>query len=72
MGVEFGGDEHEAAISKILEVTHKAGKIAGIFCKCSSARNLAAVSKCSYRFDGGASRETLLAGIRHGQRNDRY
>ncbi|KAJ7938360.1 Phosphoenolpyruvate/pyruvate domain-containing protein [Mycena leptocephala] len=32
MGVEFGGDEHEAAISKILEVTHKAGKIAGIFC----------------------------------------
>ncbi|KAF7321041.1 putative Phosphoenolpyruvate/pyruvate domain-containing protein [Mycena chlorophos] len=32
MGVEFGGKEHEAAISRILEETHKAGKIAGIFC----------------------------------------
>ncbi|KAJ7686823.1 Phosphoenolpyruvate/pyruvate domain-containing protein [Mycena rosella] len=32
MGVEVGGVEHEAAIAKILEVTRKAGKIAGIFC----------------------------------------
>ncbi|KAJ7057976.1 Phosphoenolpyruvate/pyruvate domain-containing protein [Mycena amicta] len=32
MGVEFGGSEHESAITRILEETHKAGKIAGIFC----------------------------------------
>ncbi|KAJ7075665.1 Phosphoenolpyruvate/pyruvate domain-containing protein [Mycena belliarum] len=32
MGVEFGGEEHEAAITKILEATKRAGKIAGIFC----------------------------------------
>ncbi|KAG7447317.1 Phosphoenolpyruvate/pyruvate domain-containing protein [Guyanagaster necrorhizus] len=32
MGVEFGGVEHEAAISKILEACKKAGKSAAIFC----------------------------------------
>ncbi|KAJ7270863.1 Phosphoenolpyruvate/pyruvate domain-containing protein [Mycena rebaudengoi] len=32
MGVTVGGEEHEAAIAKILEVTKKAGKVAGIFC----------------------------------------
>ncbi|KAK0236905.1 Pyruvate/Phosphoenolpyruvate kinase-like domain-containing protein [Armillaria nabsnona] len=32
MGVEFGGVEHEAAISKILDACKKAGKAAAIFC----------------------------------------
>ncbi|KAK7039229.1 putative ribokinase [Paramarasmius palmivorus] len=32
MGVEFGGAEHEAAISKILNACKKAGKVAAIFC----------------------------------------
>jgi 4-hydroxy-2-oxoheptanedioate aldolase len=33
MGVEFGGEEHEAAISKVLASCKKAGKIAAIFCE---------------------------------------
>ncbi len=32
MGVKFGGVEHEAAISKILDACKKAGKAAAIFC----------------------------------------
>ncbi|PBK92698.1 Phosphoenolpyruvate/pyruvate domain-containing protein [Armillaria gallica] len=32
MGVEFGGEEHEAAISRILDACKKAGKAAAIFC----------------------------------------
>ncbi|BEI81789.1 hypothetical protein CcaverHIS002_0209490 [Cutaneotrichosporon cavernicola] len=32
MDVPFGGKEHEAAIAKIVEETHKAGKKAAIFC----------------------------------------
>ncbi|KAI0036430.1 Phosphoenolpyruvate/pyruvate domain-containing protein [Vararia minispora EC-137] len=32
MGVQFGGEEHEAAIQRILDATHAAGKIAAIFC----------------------------------------
>ncbi|WVR06001.1 hypothetical protein IAU60_003029 [Kwoniella sp. DSM 27419] len=32
MNVQFGGEEHEAAISKTLEAAHKAGKTAAIFC----------------------------------------
>ncbi|KAF7297241.1 putative Phosphoenolpyruvate/pyruvate domain-containing protein [Mycena indigotica] len=32
MGAEFGGAAHEAAIARILEETHRAGKVAGIFC----------------------------------------
>jgi 4-hydroxy-2-oxoheptanedioate aldolase len=33
MQVEFGGEEHEAAIAKILAAAKAAGKIAAIFCK---------------------------------------
>jgi 4-hydroxy-2-oxoheptanedioate aldolase len=33
MDVEFGGDEHEKAIAKVLEASHKAGKKAAIFCE---------------------------------------
>lgn len=33
MGVEFGGEAHEAAIAKILAACKKAGKTAAIFCK---------------------------------------
>ncbi|KAJ3715757.1 Phosphoenolpyruvate/pyruvate domain-containing protein [Lentinula raphanica] len=32
MGVQFGGEEHEAAIAKILASAKKHGKIAAIFC----------------------------------------
>ncbi|KAF5392056.1 hypothetical protein D9757_003277 [Collybiopsis confluens] len=32
MGVEFGGEEHEAAIAKILATAKKHGKVAAIFC----------------------------------------
>ncbi|VDB91531.1 unnamed protein product [Peniophora sp. CBMAI 1063] len=32
MGVEFGSKEHEAAIQKILDASHAAGKTAAIFC----------------------------------------
>ncbi|KAG7087454.1 hypothetical protein E1B28_013420 [Marasmius oreades] len=32
MGVEFGGEEHEAAINKILNACKRHGKIAAIFC----------------------------------------
>ncbi len=33
MGVDFGSEEHEAAIAKILAACKKAGKTAAIFCK---------------------------------------
>ena len=33
MGVEFGGEEHEAAIAKILAAAKRANKYAAIFCK---------------------------------------
>jgi 2-keto-3-deoxy-L-rhamnonate aldolase RhmA len=33
LNVEFGGEEHEAAIAKILKAAKSAGKIAAIFCK---------------------------------------
>jgi 4-hydroxy-2-oxoheptanedioate aldolase len=32
LGVERGGDEHEAALRRILEAAHGAGKTAAIFC----------------------------------------
>jgi 4-hydroxy-2-oxoheptanedioate aldolase len=32
MGVERGGEEHEAAIQRVLKATHDAGKKAAIFC----------------------------------------
>ncbi|KAJ7097630.1 Pyruvate/Phosphoenolpyruvate kinase-like domain-containing protein [Mycena epipterygia] len=32
MNVEFGGEEHEAAIAKVLAACQKSGKIAAIFC----------------------------------------
>lgn len=32
MGVEFGGEEHEEAIAKVLAACQKAGKAAGIYC----------------------------------------
>ncbi|WVQ82710.1 hypothetical protein IAT38_004842 [Cryptococcus sp. DSM 104549] len=32
MNVQFGGEEHEAAIAKTLKAAHSAGKIAAIFC----------------------------------------
>jgi len=32
MGVEFGGEAHEAAIAKILSTAQKRGKVAAIFC----------------------------------------
>lgn len=34
MGVEFGGEEHEEAIAKVLAACQKAGKAAGIYCAC--------------------------------------
>ena len=33
MNVEFGGQEHEAAIAKVLKAAHDAGKTAAIFCE---------------------------------------
>lgn len=33
MGVERGGEEHEAAIQRTLKAAHSAGKKAAIFCK---------------------------------------
>lgn len=33
MNVQFGGEEHEAAIAKVLSTAHKAGKKAAIFCE---------------------------------------
>lgn len=33
MGVQFGSEAHEAAISKILASAKKHGKVAAIFCK---------------------------------------
>lgn len=32
MNVPFGGDEHEAAIARVLDAAHAAGKTAAIFC----------------------------------------
>jgi 4-hydroxy-2-oxoheptanedioate aldolase len=32
LNVQFGGEEHEAAIARILKAAHAAGKTAGIFC----------------------------------------
>ncbi|WWD09543.1 hypothetical protein V865_007670 [Kwoniella europaea PYCC6329] len=32
MNVQFGGEEHEAAIAKTLKAAHAAGKVAAIFC----------------------------------------
>lgn len=40
MGVEFGSEEHEAAIAKILAATKKAGKTAAIFCKTRASESL--------------------------------
>lgn len=34
MNVKFGGEEHEAAIAKVLKAAHAAKKTAAIFCKC--------------------------------------
>lgn len=34
MGVTRGGEEHEAAIQRILAAAHANGKKAAIFCKC--------------------------------------
>lgn len=33
-GVTRGGEEHEAAIQRILTAAHAAGKTAAIFCMC--------------------------------------
>lgn len=33
MGVERGGEEHEAAIARILKAAKGAGKTAAFFCK---------------------------------------
>lgn len=33
LGVKFGGEEHEAAIAKVLKAAKSAGKIAAIFCE---------------------------------------
>jgi 4-hydroxy-2-oxoheptanedioate aldolase len=35
MNVTRGGEEHEAAIKRILSAAHNAGKKAAIFCMCS-------------------------------------
>jgi 4-hydroxy-2-oxoheptanedioate aldolase len=43
MNVEFGGEEHEAAIAKILAAAKAAGKIAAIFCMSESSLQLFAV-----------------------------
>ena len=37
MNVKFGGEEHEAAIAKVLKAAHAAKKTAAIFCKCFAA-----------------------------------
>ena len=37
MNVKFGGEEHEAAIAKVLKAAHAAKKTAAIFCKCFPA-----------------------------------
>ena len=36
MNVQFGGEEHEAAIAKVLKAAHAANKTAAIFCECLS------------------------------------
>jgi len=33
MNVQFGGEEHEAAIARVLKAAHDAGKTAAIFCE---------------------------------------
>jgi 4-hydroxy-2-oxoheptanedioate aldolase len=38
MNVQFGGEEHEAAIQKTLKAAKSAGKIAAIFCRSLSAQ----------------------------------
>ncbi|CAK5274163.1 unnamed protein product [Mycena citricolor] len=37
MNVEFGGEEHEAAMAKVVTACKKAGKVAAIFCMPSAA-----------------------------------
>lgn len=36
MNVEFGGEQHENAIAKVLKATKAAGKYASIFVGCAS------------------------------------
>lgn len=38
MNVQFGSDEHEAAIQKTLKAAKSAGKTAAIFCECADAQ----------------------------------
>lgn len=38
MNVEFGGEQHESAIAKVLKATKAAGKYAPIFVRCASGR----------------------------------
>ena len=56
MGVTRGGDEHEAAIQRILKAAKDAGKTAAIFCEFFSVF-------CSYFLPFRFIRSTLKGGM---------
>jgi 4-hydroxy-2-oxoheptanedioate aldolase len=67
MNVQFGSDEHEAAIQKTLKAAKSAGKTAAIFCECHTDFGLCACG-CVWLWlctgsNGAQAKERLAQGF---------
>jgi hypothetical protein len=66
IGVQRGGEEHEAAIQRILKAAKSAGKKAAIFCMLRPILGLQNIYPDHRRYRRRGRAEPRSTGIRHG------